>query len=83
MAGVLNRFAAEFISTIGSQDFRGVVYFDTVSNAWYVYERVNKRHISLKLSSFQAVECFVYFDQSRCRGSNLQLDPKACALVTL
>ena len=84
MAGLPNEKAALFLSDIGlSEGFRGIVYYDVLSQGWNVYERKEMRHLPLGQSSFQEAECFVYFDESRCRGSDMKLKPMACGLVTL
>ena len=64
-------------------NFKGVVYFCVTSDAWLVYEIENKRYSPLKDSSLNESQCFVYFDQSRCRGADMKLQDNACALVTL
>jgi hypothetical protein len=90
MAGSENREVAVYMASKqeankqeDSATFRGVVYFDVLSKAWTVYELENKRHLRLQSSSLKEAECFVYFDQSRCRGSDMKLKKDACALVTL
>ncbi|CAB9529821.1 Protein of unknown function (DUF3645) [Seminavis robusta] len=84
MAGIKNSDAAVFLSRIlDQQEFRGVVYFDTKDNAWNVYSLSSKVHCPLQTSSLTAAECFAFYDESRCRGSDLKLRITARALVTL
>lgn len=86
MVGASNRDAATYLSDYLRRSqcaCRGVVYFDATKQDWMVLGLESHLHCPLKKSSFHAAECFVYFDESRCRGSDLQLKPDACALVTL
>jgi hypothetical protein len=62
---------------------RGLVYFDLKSEEWMIFEKANNRRLPLKSSSITEAECFVYFDQSRCRGCDMELLKRASALVTL
>jgi len=84
MAGVENRDAAVHVSKLlDEKDFRGVLYYDTNAHAWNVYEQKSQRHLPLRTAALLASECFAYFDESRCRGSDLALQTDAIALVTL
>jgi hypothetical protein len=84
MAGSANEEVAQFMAgELSDTSRRGVVYFNVRVHSWFVYELENVRHFSLKDSSLTEAECFVYFDQSRCRGADLKLHVNACALVTL
>jgi hypothetical protein len=84
MAGVTNRDATIYlVDLLNREEFRGVVYYDTDSHGWNVIDLKSRLHRPLQTSSLLASECFAYFDESRCRGSNLHLRPDACALVTL
>ena len=84
MAGVSPKeVAIELAEIISHDEFRGVVYFDTLSERWNVLQFKNQIHESLQTASLRENECFVYYDESRCRGSDLKLKPDACALVTL
>jgi hypothetical protein len=84
MAGSRNHEVAERLaSSVDASLFRGVVYFNADSKTWNVYEMENKRDMPLRNSSLAEAECFVYFDESRCRGSDMKLRNEACALVTL
>jgi hypothetical protein len=84
MAGSDNYEVALFLADrFERESFRGVVYFDTERNAWHVYEVENRRQVPLDSSSFTESECYVYFDESRCRGSDMKLQTVAVALVTL
>eukprot|EP00977_Amphora_coffeiformis_P029240 scaffold39593_cov176-Amphora_coffeaeformis.AAC.2 len=66
-----------------SDVFRGFVYYSNESEEWIVYEIENRRKVPLVRSSYKEAECFVYFDESRCRGSDMKLPATAGAVVTL
>jgi hypothetical protein len=84
MAGSQNNQSALYLAErLDKGSFRGVVYFDRDSESWIVYETENSRPVSLQSSSLTEAECFVYFDESRCRGSDMKLQSNAVALVTL
>jgi hypothetical protein len=84
MAGSQNIQAAHYLAErLDTSGFAGVVYFDTDAQAWFVYEMDNRRSLSLQSSSLMEAECFVFFDESRCRGSDMKLLDNAIALVTL
>jgi hypothetical protein len=84
MAGVQNKDAAVFFAKhVHEGLFRGFVYFDTECRCWNVYEFDSRRILAIERSSVTEAECFVYFDESRCRGSDKKLMDKAVALVTL
>lgn len=63
--------------------FRGIVFFDTDHSMWTVYEMQYLRFVPLHSSSCPEADCFVYYDESRCRGSDMKLLTKAVALVTV
>jgi hypothetical protein len=87
MAGSVNSEVATYMASLlehtAQNEFRGIVYFDVEWNAWAVYELENKCRVHLKISSLEEADCFVYFDQSRCRGADMKLRKDARALVTL
>jgi hypothetical protein len=84
MAGSDNYKVALFLADLLDMNmFRGVVYFDTEWDAWHVYEIENRRVVPRDSSSFTESECYVYFDESRCRGSDMKLQADTVALVTL
>jgi hypothetical protein len=76
---ILNSFSGHLIT----QNFKGFVFFDTVAETWSVHDFDSRISLALCNSSLTESECFVYFDESRCRGSDLKLHQTACALVTL
>jgi hypothetical protein len=78
MAGCSNSRAAEYLADTGS--FAGVVYFD---DEWKVFDSKKKHSVSLVTSPLSEADCFVYFDESRCRGSDMKLKRTAKALVTV
>jgi hypothetical protein len=84
MAGAENKNVAVHLSRLlDRKDFSGVVYFDQSLNGWYLYENDNSRAVPLQSSTFSEAECFIFFDQSRCRGSDMKLPTTATALVTI
>jgi hypothetical protein len=86
MAGIKNSDAAIwFAKNVATEcDFpRGVVYFETQDNTWVVFEMQSKLTVPLRRSSLNEADCFVYYDESRCRGSDMKLRADAVALVTL
>lgn len=68
---------------VSSLRHRGFAFFDTSRNGWYVYEMETNLERALHASSLKESECFVYFDESRCRGTDMRLSTNALALVTL
>lgn len=84
MAGSRNNEVALFLAEqLSHEFFRGIVYFDTEIRTWCVYETENRRSLPLHGSSYTEAECFVYYDECRCRGSDMKLRDDAVALVTL
>ena len=80
MAGVGNKDVATYMES-ALEEFRGVVYFDTDHQSWYVYGQ--GLHVPLQESPLHEAECFIFFDESRCRGSDMALPDNALAMVTL
>jgi Protein of unknown function (DUF3638)/Protein of unknown function (DUF3645) len=83
MAGSRNDEAAAHLAERLRNQFRGVVYFDAQEQSWMVLETEYLDVRSLSTSSVLASECFVYFDESRCRGVDMKLSDEAVAVVTL
>ena len=87
MAGTNNaQVAQELVSMLKEVDrptHRGVVYFNGRSESWHVLEIDNQRDIELRSSSLQDSDCFVFFDESHCRGVDKKLKRESRALVTL
>lgn len=83
MAGSSNFDVAERAARMMKKEFRGIVYFDSDSKQWNVYNRQTNYTEPLKRSYMKEAECFVYYDESRCRGSDMKLKSNAVALVTL
>lgn len=87
MAGTKNHEVAEFLRLHflrEKQDhkFEAIFYFDTPSEMWCVlnmHGQVLPRH----RSPARASSSFVYFDQSRCRGADMQLHPDDRGVLTL
>jgi hypothetical protein len=61
---------------------RGVVYFGIKENTWLVRSR-DGATVPLGSSPIHESEAFVFFDESRCRGADMKLKPKARAVVTI
>ena len=87
MAGTTNKEVAEAMAALAVkqsiQKYHGIVFFETKRNQWFVLEIAYRRFLPLKSSSLNESECFVYFDESRCRGTDMKLRNDASALVTL
>mmetsp|Transcript_33769 Transcript_33769/g.49019 ORF Transcript_33769/g.49019 Transcript_33769/m.49019 type:complete len:1441 (+) Transcript_33769:465-4787(+) len=62
--------------------FTTVVYFNTDFNEWYVLDNIG-REWSLCNSPIREKDAFVFFDDRRCRGSDMKLKPDARAMVTI
>jgi len=83
MAGCGNEEAARYAAeTIGSGRHRGIVFFSRKTNTWNVLEMESQRILALASSSLSEAECFVIFDESHCRGTDMKLKIKARALIT-
>ncbi|CAJ1961699.1 unnamed protein product [Cylindrotheca closterium] len=63
--------------------FKGFVYYSTDKERWEVFEIATGRTQSITRSTLSACDCFVYFDESRCRGTDFKLLRDSSALVTL
>ena len=61
---------------------KGVVYFETSTDVWMVLT-LGGRTLSLGSSPVRESDCFVYYDESRCRGADMKLRPDAVAVVTI
>jgi len=87
MAGSTNQDVAKkmvsALKTFGRSPHKGVVYFNNEKEAWYVCDVRGNLDVALHSSSLTDAECFVYFDESRCRGADKKLKRDARALVTL
>lgn len=79
------KFVAQWIESRlrETADFRGIVYFSVETNQWMVYQLESKQNVALDRSAIKEDRCFVYFDESRCRGSDMKLLASAGAVVTL
>lgn len=87
MAGMNNCEVTEsFLKILNECDHtslkRGVVYFDNNSAQWKIVSR-DGRHWPKDSSPIHESEAFVFFDESHCRGADMQLDDKATALLTV
>ena len=61
---------------------KGVVYFEVSTDMWRVLT-LGGRTLSLGSSPVRESDCFVYYDESRCRGADMKLRPDAVAVVTI
>ena len=61
---------------------KGVVYFEVSTDMWMVLT-LGGRTLSLGSSPVRESDCFVYYDESRCRGADMKLRPDAVAVVTI
>ena len=88
MAGLSNdEVAAKLLkllpaSTDSQSSIKGVVYFNTRKDAWFVINHDSCRW-PLGNSPIHESEAFVYFDESRCRGADMKMLGSATALVTV
>ncbi|CUG90579.1 Hypothetical protein, putative [Bodo saltans] len=65
------------------ENLKGICYFNSFSGSWTVLHKQTRYTTKLQFSSVGAHDCFVIYDQARCRGADLQLDPTAIAMITL
>jgi len=84
MAGWSNsEVADEAMQRLQAADshLKGVVFFDQKENTWYVRSRLcaSWPHGS----SPHERDCFVYYDESHCRGADMKLRADALAVLTL
>ncbi|KAJ1474780.1 hypothetical protein T484DRAFT_1969755 [Baffinella frigidus] len=84
MAGLSNRAVAVRLLALLVQDARGisaVVYFDVGRKTWTVLSQ-SGRSWSHSSSPIHERDAFVYFDESRCRGTDMKLKADAVAFLT-
>ncbi len=76
--------AAEHLVTLLRHNgcHKGVCYHDTANRSWMVLDLTGRR-LHLSASPVSARECFVLYDEARCRGADLQLRRDAVGLLTL
>ena len=83
MAGRTNsQVAARVVELLVKDTHQGVVYFEPKDDTWYVLSRQGGS-APLGSSPIHEKDAFVYFDESRCRGADMKLLPKASATLTL
>ena len=81
MAGPSNKDVAIYLAERLDPDiFQGVVYFDL--NQWWVRDGLG-REWPKHASPIHEQDAFVYFDESRCRGTDMKLKLNAEAVLTL
>ena len=81
MAGPSNKDVAIYLAERLDPDiFQGVVYFDL--NQWWVRDGLG-REWPKHASPIHEQDSFVYFDESRCRGTDMKLKLNAEAVLTL
>ncbi|TYZ60419.1 hypothetical protein PybrP1_004593 [[Pythium] brassicae (nom. inval.)] len=85
LAGVLNNDAALYLLDEPGFPFAGVTYYDTRKryDCWVVLDAASRLVTPLKDSTVLEEDTFVVFDDARSRGSDLKLDAKAVAVLTL
>lgn len=77
------RDAAEYIlQHMPSGRYKGVCYYDPSSKQWTVRDTVG-RSTPLHQSPIAEAECFVVYDDARCRGADLKLKQQAVGVLTL
>ena len=82
MAGMDTEAVARYLMDNTAKNcFRGVVFFRNAVG-WQVLDRTGKIW-KKSACPFTEASAFVYFDESRCRGADMKLDPDAKAVVTL
>jgi len=85
MAGIENRAAAqEILNRLLKKDSscKGVCYFDQELNEWCVMNTYRKVTPRVR-SPIKERETIVYFDESHCRGTDMQLLPDARGILTV
>ena len=83
MNGATPAEAAEnLLPRLNSKRFQGVKYFDTYLKQWAVLDRLGRR-LDHRKSSIRDRDAFAYFDESHCRGADLELRHDAAAIVTV
>lgn len=86
MAGLPNQRVAELLATelqTARSTCRGVAFFDAAQRAWAMLDVRTGRTCPLRSSPISERDAFCFFDESRCRGADLKLEPTAVALLTL
>ena len=85
MAGLSNREVAERVLALLPNDgpsSKGVVYFEVSEDKWFVLSR-SGNNWPKAISPIHESDCFVYFDDSHCRGADMKLSPDATAVLTI
>lgn len=62
--------------------YKGVCYYEPSSKQWTVMDTLG-RVAPLQQSPLAEAECFVIYDDARCRGADLKLKQQAVGLLTL
>ena len=84
MAGLSNEEVATKVIELLPQSSRlqGAIYFSSQLATWLVRSRQG-RTWPQSSSPIHEKDCFVYFDESRCRGADMKLLPNAEAVLTI
>ena len=83
MAGASNaEVAGALLRLLRHGSLRGVVYYDTECGGWYAQNDAGLRWPKHSAPVHER-DAFVYFDESRCRGADMQLPGDARAVLTL
>jgi len=82
--GISNEeFARQLVKSFTDKvTFKGVVFPQGKSGQWMILDR-DLYKCPLKESPIKEKESFVLFDESRCRGADMRLEPNACAILTI
>ncbi len=84
LTGVSNYDAAKYLTGNKALDkfYRGIVFFHTQEHAWYVRD-FEGREWPKHCSPLHERDCFVIFDEMRCRGTDMKLKTNAKAVRSL
>ena len=85
MHGVSNREVGIFVLKqlkLYNRPEANVVFYDNELKSWQVLNQ-SGREWNLEVSPVREHDCFVFFDESHCRGSDMKLLPHAVALLTI
>uniref|UniRef100_A0A7R9V0Q8 ubiquitinyl hydrolase 1 n=1 Tax=Chlamydomonas euryale TaxID=1486919 RepID=A0A7R9V0Q8_9CHLO len=83
LAGPSNKGAAAYLLTkLDSSTFKGVCYYDSHHRQWMISEPQGRCQ-PRGSSPVAEADAFVLYDEARCRGADLQLQPNAVGLLSL
>lgn len=84
LAGVKNQdFADEILMRLDPKSsYKGVVFFEQTQNTW-MFKSTFGHLYNLSNSPVKECDAIVFFDQRRCRGSDMKLRKNSIGLVTI